>query len=76
MQPTDLSPVLHGQHPFLLPADQGQETRKGVKIRAATRGQFSGGADREECVDVGLLTIDSKVQTLRVDHLRRRPAVM
>src|SRR6516164_1736994 len=25
--------------------DQGQETRKGVKIRAATRGQFSGGAD-------------------------------
>jgi hypothetical protein len=30
MQPTNLSPVLHGQHPFLLPADQGQETRKGV----------------------------------------------
>src|SRR5690349_18710811 len=49
MQPPNLSPVLHAQHPFVLPGSVGARlTAQGVKIRLPRRGQFSRAVDSLE----------------------------
>jgi len=46
-QTTNLRPILHAQHPFVLPSSvRARITAQGVKIRVPRRGHFSRAVDR------------------------------